>query len=460
MIAEPQPRTEAFRQSNSKGLLSALAVIVSMLIGCSILWRGWGNKTAMLLGAAMVTISTAGVNLPPWAGEPWLAVPMMSLLAVGTAGVHLLLPFAMLLYEEHARSLPRWHWQVAYAWLALMACFTVAFASDFIAVTQYLSWIGGSSRSLLVVRGVSFVASTAYLVAGWRRSAGAPRNRLALIVLALLAYALGNMLIGWALVQANNFFAAGWLGYVNALMMGLVAPGLLAYAVLRHKLFDLGFAVNRTLVFGAVGVLLLASFALIEWAIKQAIPKVWYGGSVYISAGIAVGLYLLFNRIHHSVEHAIERLFFHKWQLNEAALKRFVARGGAYGAAARRWPGISPPSWPASPAAPRWRCICGPRLAAMSAGRRPSTLMTSPSPRCVPSMARWFLPRSVRRSKLRWPCRCSTRRRWRGWCCSDPNPPARTIAPMRSRSWPGRRTRSGSTCKRSGCASWSSTTSS
>ena len=113
--------------------------------------------------------------------------------------------------------------------------------------------------------------------------------------------------------------------YFNALMMGVIAPGLLAYAVLRHKLFDLGFAVNRTLVFGAIGVLLLVSFALIEWAIKQAIPKVWYGGSVYISAGIAVGLYLTFNRIHHRVEHAIERVFFRKWQVNEAALKRFVA---------------------------------------------------------------------------------------------------------------------------------------
>ena len=324
VIAEPRPLTEAFRQANTKGLLSALAVIVSMLIGCSILWRGWGNKTAMMLGAAMVTMGNAGIGLPPWAGEPWLAVPMLSLLVVGASGVHLLLPLAILLYEEQAQHLRRWHWQVAYAWLALMACFIVAFASDVVAVTQYLSWIGGSVRGRLVVEGVSFVASIAYLVAAWRRSAGAPRNRLALIVLALLAYALGIMVTWWSLAQTGQFFAAGWLGYVNALTLGLIAPGLLAYAVLRHKLFDLGFAVNRTLVFGAIGVLLLVSFALIEWAIKQAIPKVWYGGSVYISAVIAVSLYLLFNRIHHKVEHAIERLFFHKWQLNEQALRRFV----------------------------------------------------------------------------------------------------------------------------------------
>ena len=325
VIAEPQPLTEAFRQGNSKTLLNILAVIVSMLIGCSILWRGWGNKTAMLLGAAMVTMGIAGIRLPPWASEPWLAVPMLSLIAVGISGVHLLLPFAMRLFEEYAQPLPRWHWQVAYAWLAIMACFTVAFASDFVGLTGYLSGIGGSSKATPVVLGVSLVASTAYLVAGWLRSTGAPRNRMALIVLALLAYTLGIMVTYWSIAQTYDFFAAGWIGYVNAIMMGLIAPGALAYAVLRHKLFDLGFAINRTLVFGAVGVLLLVSFALIEWAIKQAIPKVWYGGSVYISAGIAVGLYLTFNRVHHRVEHAIERLFFRNWQLNEAALKRFVA---------------------------------------------------------------------------------------------------------------------------------------
>jgi hypothetical protein len=69
---------------------------------------------------------------------------------------------------------------------------------------------------------------------------------------------------------------------------------------------------------------LLVGIGLTEYAVKSLLPKVWTQGSVFISARLALGVFLIFHRIHHSVEHAIERLFFHKWQVNEAALKRFV----------------------------------------------------------------------------------------------------------------------------------------
>jgi hypothetical protein len=331
VTVEPVPDLEMVRDYNSQRLFNALAVMVSMLISCFILWRGWGNKTAMLLGAALASqgISALG-GVPPWASTPMLAIPMWSLVMAGSMLVFLLIPFAMRMFEESVGPLPRWQWYLAGAFLVLVVL-AYAFATwDMIALTHHLAWVGGANN-LVGLAQIGFLASTAYLIAGWRKSAAATRNRIALIVLALTAYWLASLAAAWGLVQSGTFFSyreSSWLIYLSTLMQGVVAPGLLAYAVLRHKLFDLGFAVNRTLVFGAIGVLLLASFALIEWAIKQAIPKVWYGGSAYISAVIAVGLYLTFNRIHHSVEHAVERLFFHKWQLNEAALKRFVAAAG------------------------------------------------------------------------------------------------------------------------------------
>lgn len=326
IVIERLPVGHEQARSNSLRLASVLAVLITHLVGCFILWRGWGNPAAMLLGTALAAIGRGGSNPPPWATDLGLAAPMWWLQIGSFAFVALLIPFAMRMFEQQASSLPRWHWRLFTIWFVWCLVSLSIYSWDRFWLTNYMTWAGGAGY-LSLAMSISIAVAIAYLVAGWRIGSAAERNRIALIVFALSAYLFAAVLNSWDSMQTGSIVggeSSASLIYFNAAMQGVVAPGLLAYAVLRHKLFDLGFAVNRTLVFGAIGVLLLVSFALIEWAIKQAIPKVWYGGSAYISAGIAVSLYLLFNRIHHKVEHAIERLFFHKWQLNEQALRRFV----------------------------------------------------------------------------------------------------------------------------------------
>ena len=326
IIVEALPEGHEQAQSNGLRLATLLAAIISMLVGCFILWRGWGNPAAMLLGTALVATGRGGASQPAWASDLGLAAPMWWLLIVVFAAVAMLIPFAFRMFEQQVGALPRWHWRLFTIWFFWCVVSLSVYAWDRLWLTNYISWAGGVGYPPLLTS-ISIAVTIAYLVAAWRKGSAAERNRIALIVLALSAYLFAALLNSWDSMRTGTMLgtdSSPSLFYFNAVMQGAVAPGALAYAVLRHKLFDLGFAVNRTLVFGAVGVLLLVSFALIEWAIKQAIPKVWYGGSVYISAGIAVVLYLVFNRLHHRVEHAIERLFFHKWQLNEQALKRFV----------------------------------------------------------------------------------------------------------------------------------------
>jgi hypothetical protein len=327
IILKPVPAGHEQEYRNSLRMVNLLASIISSLIGCFVLWRGWGNTTAMLLGGALAVVGVGGFGIPPWVSNPVLENAMWWLVIVAPALVALLIPFAIRMLEQQGRALPRWHWRLASAWSIWCLVSVSALATDLLGATNFFNpdWRVGYRGQLA---SISLLVAIAYLVAGWRRAAAAERSRFALIIFALAAYLFTRLLLLLEQDPAGLNFGStesAWLIIFNAVMVGIIAPGLLAYAVLRHKLFDLGFAVNRTLVFGAVGVLLLVSFALIEWAIKQAIPKVWYGGSVYISAGIAVGLYLTFNRLHHKVEHAIERVFFHKWQVNEAALKRFVA---------------------------------------------------------------------------------------------------------------------------------------
>jgi hypothetical protein len=322
LTIEPTVWNEANKERNFRLLLNLLAATVSLLIACFILWRGWGNKTAMLLGTALLSLGSGGILLPPWASAPMLAIPMWSFVIIATALSILLIPFAMRMVEENVGPLPRWHWQVANIFLALAVpyyavnCWNLIGGADF----------GGPFFRINPAPLIAPPVSIAYLIVGWCKSTAAVRNRFALIIFALLAFLVGVLVVGWNLSQSGTQFGDfGWLTYVNALMLGVIAPGTLAYAVLRHKLFDLGFAVNRTLVYGTVSAVLLVGIGLTEYAVKSLLPKVWTQGSVFISAGLALGVFLIFHRIHHSVEHFIERLFFHKWQVNEAALKRFVA---------------------------------------------------------------------------------------------------------------------------------------
>jgi hypothetical protein len=172
----------------------------------------------------------------------------------------------------------------------------------------------------------------AIMAGNYRRADALTRNRIKIVLLAfgfLLASVFLAFLVGtltgrslqtptqtpWVLVPAAATQAA--------LM-------LLAYAVLRQKLFDLNFALNRTVVYGVVSFILLAGFGLAEWAVEHLIPEAWHEGGPFISAAIALALFLSFHRLRDWVERHVERLLFNSWHSNEKALRRFVAAAGHF----------------------------------------------------------------------------------------------------------------------------------
>ncbi len=327
VIVEAAPQSEENSQRNTMLAVNALGLLISMLIGCLILWRGWGNRSAMAMGTALACLGVGGMFLPPWASAAVVAIPMWALVlaTVGTANIVIL--FAMRMVEDCTSPLPRWQWRAAYIWLALVALYYVLTGTDSIALTKFSELLGGRGGNGLLIS-LSVLASNAILIAGWRKAAPADRNRLALLIFALAAYLAGAVVTGWNQSQTGVFLGGSgtnWPSYLVALLMSVIVPILLAYAVLRHRMFDMGFAINRTLIFATISTVLLVSFAVIEWAVEHTIPESWREGGAFFSAGIAVGLFLLFHRIRDAVEHFIERLFFRKWQENEEKLKRFVA---------------------------------------------------------------------------------------------------------------------------------------
>ena len=110
IIVEALPAGHVQAQSNGLRVATLLAAVLSMLVGCFILWRGWGNKTAMLLGAALVAMGRGGASIPAWAPDLGLAAPMWWLVLVVFAAAAMLIPFAFRMFEQQAGALSRWHW--------------------------------------------------------------------------------------------------------------------------------------------------------------------------------------------------------------------------------------------------------------------------------------------------------------------------------------------------------------
>lgn len=94
--------------------------------------------------------------------------------------------------------------------------------------------------------------------------------------------------------------------------------------MLRHRVVDLGFAINRALVFSALSFLLLAS-GVVEWASEKLLPFESHEVGLAINMAVALGIFMGFHRLHEWVEKGGEHLFFHAWRINSRALDALLA---------------------------------------------------------------------------------------------------------------------------------------
>ena len=161
------------------------------------------------------------------------------------------------------------------------------------------------------------------IILAWRHSRGESRVRMR-----------------WILATLGSIVTVSLVGTLNALAkypvpvddMALVLnvcvlAGELAmvYSILRHRIFDFGFAVNRTLVFGIVGAILLSIFQVAHAIAGEFLHFDDRNRTVLLSAVLAVAVYLSFNRLKTVVEKGVDRVFFRTWAAKEEDLRRFVA---------------------------------------------------------------------------------------------------------------------------------------
>jgi hypothetical protein len=118
--------------------------------------------------------------------------------------------------------------------------------------------------------------------------------------------------LDWPLVAAITDFS-----------FPLAALGL-TYALLGHRLLDIGFALNRASVFAAVSLTVVGAFTLAEWALGGWLASASRTTNVAVSAGLALALGLAIHPIHALTDRLVDEVFFRKRHEAEQALRAFA----------------------------------------------------------------------------------------------------------------------------------------
>jgi hypothetical protein len=322
LIPVPVPRSGSIWNTVANDNGSGLACLVMALFGGFFVWRGRGKATTLLLGAALIAYGLASALPQFLLSTPDLFVLGFIIGAFNYTAIPLLFwGFALSFFKDTIAAPKPWDYMLLGLY-AVVQLTVNAGLSWFLLTLQPLPILGSAFDASTGVSYVGFIAAFVYLLVGWRRARREVQQRYALMLLATAAIVLAQAASGavtFLTILPDAFKTP--LAVANAV---LVAPPLFAYAILRHKVLDLGFAFNRTLVYGVVSAILLVLFGVAEWAVEHFLPIESREASVFVDAGIALSIYLIFHRVRDFVEHNVEKLFFHKWHKKEAQLKRFV----------------------------------------------------------------------------------------------------------------------------------------
>ncbi|HZV66889.1 MAG TPA: hypothetical protein VFG03_18475 [Telluria sp.] len=222
-------------------------------------------------------------------------------------------------YQPYDATRPRVWLNRIFPWYRLLSWGTAAYSVGFaLGWETPLLWLGTLLGAL-----IGLAMTLISLVDGWRWCTGEIRQRHLWLLLSFFVGALPAMLI---LVPAFDWELGGMRVIVMVHFVGMLLMYCgLAYAVLKYRVFNFDFAISRVLVFSVVNLLLLSLFGLIEWAMHGGLSG--HGPekkSALVDAGVALITFLVFHKVHDTLERRVERLFFRQWHDNEHKLRDYA----------------------------------------------------------------------------------------------------------------------------------------
>lgn len=285
--------------------------------------KRWAHAAplAWILGLDVLSYAIGSAALP-W---PPLTVAAQF---IGTLGVPLTFTLLIRYFASFAAPIGRirrlWT-RLAYGTAALSLIGIIAhFAVALVGIVPYFQ-VGAEFEIFELLFTSPIVPSFVCGILAFRAAHGSDAQRVAWIVAAY-----GTFWCFWLLAGPFGFLWAPFGDQVYSTMWGiedvshLLVPLVFSYAALSRRLFDVGFVVNRTVVFGALSVFVVGCFVLLEWSLGKWFEDVSHTTSLALNAALALGLGLSIRVLHRRVDSVVDNVFFRKRYENERALRRFA----------------------------------------------------------------------------------------------------------------------------------------
>lgn len=236
--------------------------------------------------------------------------------------------------------------------VALFATYSMTFARPANLLRRVLAWLSYASVAATTLYGATYILGvwTARLdpTHGWY-SGTFPQ-----IVTSVFPYLFPILCAGTTIVQARGAHRARvvWasvplgLVYLISIVSGatiavdpqfdsrldlyiinattIIAPVGLTYALLSRRVLDIGFALNRAVVFSGVSIVVVGIFVLVEWVLTEWLGNASHTANLAIAGALALALGLSVRAIHHYVDRALDTIFFRKRHEDEDAIRTFA----------------------------------------------------------------------------------------------------------------------------------------
>ena len=159
-----------------------------------------------------------------------------------------------------------------------------------------------------------YLIAAILIIATYVKARGLERER--------LKWAVTGMLIAFAAQICQYVPGPVELGPLTE-VASVVMPICVAYAVLRQRLIDVDFVINRAIVYAMLATILLAFVSLLDWFTSRFIEE--YHLALYAEAAATIAMGFVLDRLHAQLDNFSERIFFRARHEAEEHLAR-VAR--------------------------------------------------------------------------------------------------------------------------------------